>query len=143
MEKSLLSTCLTHSTVKLIPTYTFHDGFSIYCNLLQGVLPTKLKNINPLESMEIVNRFYKACLGWVRYKPLYMYITHREKYDEIINDMRENLQKTLPQICAYFNMSDFNDILGELDKFDSEVENHYNEFEKAKQIWKEIIESLR
>lgn len=141
-EDTFLSTCLTDSTVKLIPTYTFHDGFSIYKNLLQGVLPTKLKKINPLESMEIVNRFYKACLGWVRYKPLYMYITHRDKYDEIINDMRENLQNTLPQICAYFNMAEFKQILDELEKFNREVENHFNEFEKAKSIWKKIVESL-
>jgi len=142
-EDTFLSTCLTNSTVKLIPTYTFHDGFSIYNNLLQGVLPTKLKKINPLESMEIVNRFYKACLGWVRYKPLYMYITHRDEYDEIIKDMRENLQKTLPQICAYFNLSEFNHILEELEKFNDEVENHFNEFEKAKKIWQGIKESLK
>ena len=32
-----------------------------------------------------------------------------------------------------------NDILDELEKFDSEVENHYMEFEKAKQIWKDIF----
>ena len=72
-----------------------------------------------------------------------MYITHRDSYREIIDNMRKNLENTLPQICAYFNMSDFNDILDELEKFDSEVENHYMEFEKAKQIWKAIIESLR
>lgn len=142
-EDTFLSTCLTNSTVKLIPTYTFHDGFSIYNNLLQGVLPTKLKKINPLESMEIVNRFYKACLGWVRYKPLYMYITHRDEYEKIIKDMRENLQNTLPQICAYFNMADFNNILAELEKFNNEVDNHFNEFEKAKKIWQGIKESLK
>jgi len=141
-EDTFLSTCLKDSTVKLIPTYTFHDGFSIYNNLLQGVLPTMLKKINPLESMEIVNRFYKACLGWVRYKPLYMYITHREEYEEIIKGMRENLQQTLPQICAYFNMAEFNEILDELEKFNREVENHFNEFEKAKEIWQAIKASL-
>ncbi|MBP3284133.1 MAG: hypothetical protein J6M02_01360 [Clostridia bacterium] len=141
-EDTFLSTCLAGSTVKLIPTYTFHDGFSIYNNLLQGVLPTKLKKINPLESLEIVNRFYKACLGWVRYKPLYMYITHREEYGEIIQDMRENLQKTLPQICAYFNMPEFNNILGELEKFNAQVENHFNEFERAKALWKVMTTNL-
>lgn len=141
-EDTFLSTCLTNSTVKLIPTYTFHDGFSIYDNLLQGVLPTTLKNINPLESMEVVNRFYKACLGWVRYKPLYMYITHRDSYREIIDGMRSNLEKTLPQICAYFNMPEFNEILVELDKFDSQVENHFAEFERSKAIWNSIKESI-
>jgi hypothetical protein len=31
-EDTFLSTCLSNSTVKLIPAYTFHDGFSIYNN---------------------------------------------------------------------------------------------------------------
>jgi len=141
-EDTFLSTCLSNSTVKLIPAYTFHDGFSIYNNLLKGVLPTSLKNIDPLESTEIVNRFYRACLGWVRYKPLYMYITHRDEYDEIIKNMRTCLEETLPQICAYFNMTDFNGILEELDKFDAQVEKHYNEFEKSKDIWNRIKLSL-
>jgi len=141
-EDTFLSTCLTSSTVKLIPTYTFHDGFSIYNNLLKGVLPTSLKNIDPLESMEVVNRFYRACLGWVRYKPLYMYITHRDEYEEIIENMKKNLKETLPQICSYFNMQEFNNILDELEKFDSQVENHFREFEKAKMLWQSIKASL-
>lgn len=141
-EDTFLSTCLSNSTVKLIPAYTFHDGFSIYSNLLKGVLPTSLKNIDPLESKEIVNRFYKACLGWVRYKPLYMYITHREEYSKIIEDMRKALEETLPQICAYFNMTEFKSILDELDKFDAQVEQHYNEFEKSKTIWNDIKKSI-
>ena len=110
--------------------------------MLNGVLPTNLKNINPLESTEVVNRFYKACLGWVRYKPLYMYITHREEYSKIIEDMRVALKDTLPQICAYFNMSDFNNVMLELDKFDSQVEQHYQEFEKSKEVWNKIKLSL-
>lgn len=142
-EDTFLSTCLSNSTVKLIPAYTFHDGFSIYNNLLKGVLPTSLRNIDPLESREIVNRFYKACLGWVRYKPLYMYITHREEYSKIIENMRKALEETLPQICAYFNMSEFNDILGELDKFDKDVEKHFEEFENTKAAWKKMVETLR
>ena len=137
-EDTFLSTCLSNSTVKLIPVYTFHDGFSIYSNLLKGVLPTNLRNIDPLESSEIVNRFYRACLGWVRYKPLYIYITNREKYGQIIANMRQALKTTLPHICTYFNMIEFNNILDELDKFDEQVEKHYNEFEKSKEIWNKI-----
>lgn len=142
-EDTFLSTCLSNSTVKLIPAYTFHDGFSIYNNLLKGVLPTSLRNIDPLESIEVVNRFYKACLGWVRYKPLYMYITHRENYSEIIANMKKSLEATLPQICAYFNMPEFSGILEELEKFDRNVEKHYNEFEKSKEIWEKIKASMR
>ena len=39
-------------------------------------------------------------------------------------------------------MTDFNNILDELEKFDSQVENHYREFEKAKELWQAIKESL-
>ena len=56
--------------------------------------------------------------------------------------MRVALKDTLPQICAYFNMSDFNNVMLELDKFDSQVEQHYQEFEKSKEVWNKIKLSL-
>ncbi len=139
-EDTFLSTCLTDCTVKLIPTYTFHDGFSMYNNLLKGVLPTRLNRIESTKSMEVVDRFLRACKGWVRYKPLYTYITQREEYEEVIAQMREKLEKTIPLICSFFNMSQFSEILDELDKFDSLVKTHYNQFESCKKIWHKIKE---
>ena len=141
-EDTFLSTCLSNVTVKRIPTYTFHDGFAIYKNLLNGVLPIHLKAINPSESKVIIDRFYRACVGWVRYKPLYTYITNRDGYEEVIKNMREKLEATIPLICAFFNREEFRNIPDELDKFDRDVKEHFEQFEKTKQIWEGIKEYL-
>ena len=44
-EDTFLSTCLSERTVLRVPCYTFHDGFSTYNHLLEGVLPIRLKFI--------------------------------------------------------------------------------------------------
>jgi hypothetical protein len=99
-EDTFLSTSLSEMKVLKVPCYTFHDGFSTYHHLLEGVLPIKLKFIEA-DDEKIISRFYKACIGWIRYKPLLLYITQRENYEEKINNMRNNLSYVLPKICEY------------------------------------------
>lgn len=140
-EDTFLSTCLEKVNVKYIPSYTFHDGFSIYSSLLKGVLPNRLKRIETF-SEQVITRFYSACVGWVRYKPLYTYITLRNRYEEIIGQMRESLEEVTPKICSYFNRGKFMDILTELNRYDQNVKVHYEEFEKTKEIWEKVKSSL-
>ena len=140
-EDTFLSTCLRDRIVLRVPCYTFHDGFSTYNHLLEGVLPMRLKFIKA-DSDIIINRFYRACLGWIRYKPLLLYITMPEIYEEKIEEMREQLTETLPKICAYFGKPDFMDILGELDKHHKNVRKHYREFVEAQRVWAGIMEHL-
>ncbi len=141
-EDTFLSTCLSERTVLRVPCYTFHDGFSSYNHLLSGVLPTKLKFIEP-DSKEIIKRFYNACIGWIRYKPLLLYITNRENYHEKIAEMIEQLNETLPAICEYFGTQDFFNIIKELKKYDQNVEKHYQDFSEYKRIWMKIVDSLK
>ena len=42
-EDTFLSTCICECTIRKVPCYTFHDGFSTYQHLLLGVLPNNLK----------------------------------------------------------------------------------------------------
>jgi hypothetical protein len=140
-EDTFLSTCLHDRIVLRVPCYTFHDGFSTYSHLLEGVLPMRLKFIKA-DSDIIINRFHRACLGWIRYKPLLLYITVPEIYKEKIEEMREQLTETLPKICAYFGKPDFMDILGELDKHHKNVRKHYREFVEAQRVWARIMEHL-
>ncbi len=138
-EDTFLSTCLTDKTVLHVPCYTFHNGFSTYNHLLEGVLPTKLKFI--AADNELVNtRFYKACVGWIRYKPLMLYITHREDYEEKIEEVRRGLIEVLPQMCDYFDNPDYMTILDELNKYDKNVKKHYEEFTETKKSWQIIME---
>lgn len=140
-EDTFLSTCLSEHRVLRVPCYTFHDGFAIYHHLLAGVLPTTLKFISP-DSGQIVRRFYKACIGWVRYKPLLLYITDRESYAEKIAKMTDNLERTLPLISRYFEMDEFLLILKELQKYAKNVEVHEREFHEVQEIWSKITAYL-
>ncbi len=138
---TFLSTCLSECTIRKIPCYTFHDGFGAYQNLLHGVLPNKLKTMNA-DSSAIAKRFLQATLGWVRYKPLLIYITNRVGYETEILKIKENLTKVIPSICNYFSNEKFRDILRELDFFDAHVEEHYKDFENTKSAWIKIVKFL-
>ncbi|MDR0853226.1 MAG: hypothetical protein LBN34_02550 [Clostridiales Family XIII bacterium] len=141
-EDTFLSTCLSDSTVLSVPCYTFHDGFSLYTTLLEGVLPEKLSHISA-KSKKIVARFYSACIGWVRYKPLLLYITRRDEYAETIDLMRENLTATLPKLSDYFDDLRFMKILDELNRYDTAVEKHFMEFNATQEAWKKLAEYLK
>jgi hypothetical protein len=119
-EDTFLSTCLSDRRVLRVPCYTFHDGFSTYNHLLDGVLPIDLQYIRA-DSEQIVGRFFRAAIGWVRYKPLLIYITQNERYEEKINEMRQLLSVSLPKLCDYFKKDNFMKISNELDKYDANV----------------------
>ena len=139
-EDTFLSTGLGERTVIRIPCYAFHDGFASYKQLLSGTLPTNLKAIKS-DSDNVVKRFYAACVGWIRYKPLLLYITDRENYREKIEEMTEGLQRTIPKICDYFGTTSFKTIIKELKKYDKNVEEHYARFLEAQRIWANIVHS--
>ncbi len=138
-EDTFLSTCLTDRVVLKVPCYTFHDGFSTYNHLLDGVLPVHLDFIKA-DNKQIIDRFYRACIGWIRYKPLLLYITQPDTYEEKIKEMQRKLKATLPIICAYFNTTEFMQILPELRKFHKNVEQHYQEFLSVQEAWARVME---
>ena len=137
-EDTFLSTCLSQRKVLRIPCYTFHDGFSTYSHLMDGVLPIQLMYIKA-DNDAVITRFFKACIGWIRYKPLLIYITQRDQYEEKIQQMRENLNATLPQICAYFGRDDFMDVGRELERYHKNVKKHYQQYLDTQQAWEKIM----
>jgi hypothetical protein len=140
-EDTFLSTCLQNRFVYRVPCYTFHDGFSTYNHLLDGVLPIQLKFIKA-DSEAIINRFYKACIGWIRYKPLLVHITQPDRYEKIIADMQEKLALTLPKVCAYFGDPAFMNIQTELQKYHKLVSKHHAEFLEVQRIWARMMDFL-
>jgi hypothetical protein len=140
-EDTFLSTCLTECTIRKIPCYTFHDGFSTCEHVLLGVLPNELKAMRA-ESSVVAKRFLQASIGWIRYKPLLIYITNRKGYRAELLKIKKNLSQVIPPICAYFGTDKFKDILSELDFFDEHVEEHYQDFENTKKTWIKIVKFL-
>ncbi len=141
-EDTFLSTCICESTIIKVPCYTFHDGFSTYEHLLLGVLPNKLKAMKD-DSGENTKRFLRASIGWIRYKPLLLYITQRESYEDKIIEIKENLKNVIPNICNYIEDDGFKDILSELDYFHTHVEEHNKDFENTKHGWLKITKFLK
>jgi len=141
-EDTFLSTCLSHHKVLRVPCYTFHDGFSTYHHLMDGVLPINLKYIRA-DSEPNIDRFYRACIGWVRYKPLLVYITNREQYAEKIDEMREKLSRTIPKICSYFQRDSFRNIMTELEKYHKNVDRHFRQFQNVLNRWADICSFLQ
>ncbi len=141
-EDTFLSTCIGECSIRKIPCYTFHDGFSTYEHLLLGVLPNKLEPMMA-NSGVIAKRFLKASIGWIRYKPLLLYITQRDNYETEIEKMKENLSSVIPKICNYFGNDEFKTILDELEFYHTHVEVHYKDFENTKSAWLKIIKFLK
>lgn len=108
-------------------------------HLLEGVLPIRLKFIKA-DTEQITTRFYKACIGWIRYKPLLLYITQPDSYEEKIKQMREQLTEALPKISVRFGQPEFMDVLPELEKYHKNVKKHYSEFIETQRIWAKIME---
>lgn len=141
-EDTFLSTCLSEHRVIKAPCYTFHDGFSRYHHLLCGVLPERLGPVKS-GSREIDERFLRACIGWIRYKPLFTYIVNRENYGSIIREMKENLGLLIPKLSRHFNNEGFSVLQKELEYYSNDVTAHFKMFEDTKTAWKKVYDYLR
>lgn len=140
-EDTFLSTCIGECNIRKVPCYTFHDGFLSYQQLLSGVLPNKLKAIE-ISQASNYKRFLKAAIGWIRYKPLLILITHSDHYETEIAEIKQNLNTVIPKLCAYFGNEDFKVLLKELDSYDAHVHEHFRDFEDTKGAWLKIVAHL-
>ncbi len=137
-EDTFMSTALNDLKVVKVPCYTFHDGFSMYNNLLNGVLPVEFKPIDN-NNNQILKRFINATIGWIRYKPLLVYITDRYNFDTIMKTIEVNLTETIPKLCAYYKTEEFHKILIEFHKYKKNAIKHFDDFEKTKSTWTRLL----
>ena len=140
-EDTFLSTMLHDRTVLEIPVYAFHDGFSSYKYILSGVLPTELAPIKA-DSQAIVARFLGACIGWVRYKPLLLYVTNPEEFDEQISKMRATLSEIAPKLAQHFHNDGFLNIIDELEEYQANAKKHAAQFQLAQDTWQKLLNTI-
>lgn len=133
-EDTFFSTLLGNSKIMRIPVYHFHDGFLKYTEIMEGIYPKSLRKIN-IKEQNIKTRFLKATIGWIKYKPLLLYITNRESYRAEINSMVQKLQEIVPKLNDIFNDNCFSALLEELEKYDRDVEKHYKDYIRTNEIW--------
>lgn len=140
-EDTFFSIMLDECKVMKTPLYHFHDGFLKYKGIMSGKYPKKLKKIE-LKDENVGTRFFKASIGWLKYKPLLIYIQNRRKYKEEITKMRECLKISIPQIDKLFPDIDFSQLMPILDQYDEEVQKHYKEFVETNKAWNKVKNSV-
>ena len=141
-EDTFFSTLLKDAKILKIPVYHFHDGFLKYTSIIKGRYPKKLRRIK-IEEENIESRFLKASKGWIKYKPLLMYIQDNENYKRNMKVAIEKLEKSVPKINELFESTNFTDLVKDLKEYDRNVEKHYKEYLKTNEIWKKMKELLK
>ena len=136
-EDTFFSTKLNDSKVIKVPVYHFHDGFLKYTDITRRRYPKTLRKIKSTEE-QIEQRFFKASRGWIKYKPLFEYITDKENYKEKMKNAYEKLKTGIPEVNKLFENSEFEVLLKDLKEYDENVTKHYNEYVKTNEIWDKI-----
>ena len=136
-EDTFFSINLNEAKVMRVPVYHFHDGFLKYKQIMSKKYPEELRLIRHSEEA-VEKRFFNACLGWIKYKPLLIYILEKEDYRIIMNDVYERLKSSIPKINKLYPNCDFNQLLEALKQYDENVEMDYKSFAEVNNIWNEL-----
>ena len=136
-EDTFFSTKLTYSIGMKVTGYHFHDGFLKYTNITRRKYPKILRKIKSTEE-QIHERFLKASRGWVRYKPLFEYITSNNTFENVMKETREKLEVGITEVNKLFETDSFNILLGDLAEYTKNVKKHYNEYIRTNEIWNEL-----
>ena len=96
---------------------------------MSGKYPKKLRKIVPKDE-NVETRFYKASVGWLKYKPLLTYIKNKKGYREEIEKMKENLKLSIPVMNEIFETKSFDNLLDVINTYDENVQIHYKDFNR-------------
>ena len=121
-EDTFFSVNLENAKVIKVPVYHFHDGFLKYTNITRKIYPKTLRKIKASEE-EVEQRFLKASRGWMRYKPLLLYILNSEEYKDKIKDIYNKLEKSIPELNKLFKENNFEVLMKDLIVYDKNVKN--------------------
>lgn len=125
-----LENCVTMKT----SVYHFHDGFLRYPQIMQEKYPRSLSAVG-LGEKNIEERFYRASAGWLKYKPLLLYVQNSLTYQEKITTVKKQLKYSLSSFSKLFRYQDFKPLIGIINEYDKQVEKHYQEFQQINHIW--------
>ena len=136
-EDAFFSIGFTDTKIIKVPVYHFHDGFLKYTGIIRRNYPKTLRKIKATDE-EVEQRFLKASTGWIRYKPLLLYITDNENYKEKIKINHEKLKKSIPEVNKLFHDNAFDILLEDFEQCEKNVQKHYNEFVRVNEIWDKL-----
>lgn len=135
-EDTFFATRLNNTKVLKVPVYHFHDGFLMYKDIMQSNFPKKLEKAKADNYENLIEkRFFYATIGWIRYKPLLMYISDKINYRNSIKNVYIKLESCIPTMNQIFKEYDSKVFLDELVKYSNNVEKDYEEYIKTNEVW--------
>ena len=138
-EDTFFSTKLGKAKTIKIPVYHFHDGFLQYTRIMEKDFPLSIGKIK-MNSAKIEKRFFNACIGWARYKPLLMYVINKEDYlknSEIVYNKLKDSVDEMNKLIKYSDC-DFTKILEEYKAFSSRVILDFQDYQRVNRIWNKL-----
>ncbi|MFA6808885.1 MAG: hypothetical protein WCR27_07815 [Eubacteriales bacterium] len=135
-EDTFFATSLDEQKVLRVPVYHFHDCFLRYRTIMEGKYPKVLERTE--NNFYIGKRFFEASLGWVRYKPLLMYITDRENFNSNFEEVMTNLKRSVAPIGKMYPDFNFKGLVEEFQEYSDDVDKHFKEYVKTNEIWTEL-----
>ena len=108
---------------------------------MNGILPKVLEPVD-CSSPSVVKRFANAAIGWIRYKPLMIYITQPNEYETIMEEVEKKLELTIPKLCRYFHNTHFEQIRHELFHYRNNVKRHFAAFQQTKKAWAKVMTNI-
>ncbi|MGB9591144.1 MAG: hypothetical protein ACPL1K_01350 [Candidatus Kryptoniota bacterium] len=122
-----------------IPVYTFHDPFLKYLSIMQGTYPQKIEPIQL--TSETIDRFFRACIGWLSYAPLFTRMTSKSEseYKSKIDLMTTELSDMGKQIDRCLGWKGFRQLVSILKKHDQKSKEELEELDHAKKSWWQLV----
>lgn len=139
-EDAFFAAALGDQRVARVPVYTFHDGFMRYSGLLQGNLPLRMGRIEATDP-RVAERFYKACIGWIRYKPLLMWLSGRDDFDSRAQRVSDELRYLAPRMEGHFHLP-FGQVAREFSRFSRRVALDEESYEANLAAWRKLMRAV-
>jgi len=135
-EDTIFALQLSNLEVKEVKSFIFHDPFCLYPGILDGEFPEFLRNI-PITS-ETKDRFADALIGWLKYAPILIYMTSKNKKekDHRMKEMLSQIGFPTQQLANILECPKINSCEKVLSDYFKDVENHFFELESLQNIWK-------
>ena len=142
-EDAIFGLQLKNVKVKEVNSYIFHDPFDMYQEIFEGKFPDSLSPV-PV-TQETTKRFANALIGWLKYAPILIAMTSKDKKslekraDEMLKKIKEPTQE-LARILSCVELLECQDILK---KYYIDFEEHFDNLNNSQEIWQnKIIPSL-
>ena len=138
-EDTFFALQLKDSNVVEVPSYIFHDPFTIYSQVLESRYPRELKHI-PITTAS-KNRFADAVIGWIKYAPLLIHMTSEDpiEREERIGEMMAKIEAPTKKLAEILGCPQLNTCKKVLEQYQEDVLGHYDTLLRSQLLWREKI----